>query len=59
MSGGALSISWGKSGGFYVLLRPAAWRVCVGRVALTWWRRDLDELLHDAFADHDHRMLKL
>ena len=36
-----LALSWGPSGGFY--LHPH--RVCLGRLAVTWLRLEIDDLM--------------
>jgi hypothetical protein len=45
--GGTLSISWGKYGGFY-WRRGYTTRLCLGWIALTYFREDLDEILSRA-----------
>lgn len=39
-----LALHWGKSGGWYIA-RGHGWRVCCGRLALSFWPADLDDLL--------------
>lgn len=40
MSGGTVAVSWGRFGGFYI----TRWRVCLGWVAITYVRVELDDL---------------
>lgn len=47
---GTLALSWGRYGGFYVH-RGEMWRVCLGRVALTYVPNEIDELIR-AYVDN-------
>lgn len=42
--GGALSVSWGKWGGFY-WRRGFCLRLCLGWIAMTYIPRDLDKVI--------------
>lgn len=46
--GGALSLSWGKYGGFY-FKRGYTTRLCLGWIAITYFPEDLDDILLRAF----------
>jgi hypothetical protein len=55
MTGGTISISWGRYGGFYAsfyrqtnLNGGRYWRLCGGWVALTYLPVDLDDVLRSA-----------
>jgi hypothetical protein len=43
---GTFSISWGKYGGWYILLRYTK-RICLGWVAITYFPFDIDEKLNE------------
>ena len=41
---GTIAISWGRYGGFY-FHKGATIRLCLGWVAITYFRQDLDDLI--------------
>lgn len=44
-------LSWGRWGGFYVHSGAITWRVCLGWVALTVCKFEIDDLFALAVAD--------
>ena len=38
---GNLSISWGRNGGYYL----TRWRICLGKVAITYLPVEIDDLM--------------
>lgn len=51
MKRGFLNLSWGESGGVYVRRN----RLCLGRVALTWWSGiEFDDMLR-AYVEKSER----
>lgn len=47
---GTLTLSWGRWGGIYA----TRWRICLGWVAVTWWRFDVDRAL-ERYLELDRR----
>lgn len=45
--GWTFMVNWGPTGGWYYARSGRQFRICLGRLAITWFNSDIDPILWD------------